>query len=187
MRRAAVAMSLSSSGEWTGAVGDGNIKSAQNDGSRALEKADGGTGQGHEDQHGRGNGQGQSLGAAQGQRLGDQFADHYIKVGDQGKAEDHGGHRGHMGIGLGMGLSYRQSAEPAHQNRSGQRLAQPAEGQRAERDAKLHGGQKVVQILLQAAHRACSRNAGGAASARCACREWRPGQIRRPQKMRWPE
>ena len=36
-------------------------------------------------------GQGQGLGAAEGKRLGHQFADDYVEVGDEGEAEDDGG------------------------------------------------------------------------------------------------
>ena len=43
----------------------------------------------------------------------------------------------------------------------GQRFADPAQGQRAEGDAELHGGKKVVQVALQAADGAGSGDAGG--------------------------
>ena len=42
-----------------------------------------------------------------------------------------------------------------------QRFADPAQGQRAEGDPELDGGEKVVQILLQAADGAGAGNAGG--------------------------
>ena len=112
-------------------LGHGNIETAQDDGGRALEKAHGGTGQGHEEQHGRGDGYGQSLRPAQGQRLGHQLAHHHMKVGDEGKTEDHGGHSGYMGKGLGMGLGQRQSAKPAAYDRRRQGLAQPGPANRA--------------------------------------------------------
>ena len=67
-----------------------------------LEQADGGAGQGHEDQHGRGDGDGQSLGAAQGQGLGHQFADHHVEVGDEGEAEGDGDD---VGVDAGVGQS----------------------------------------------------------------------------------
>ena len=54
-----------------------------------------------------------------------------------------------------------RAVEPAEENGGGERLAEPAEGQRAEGDAELDGGKKVVQILLQAADGAGSGDAGG--------------------------
>jgi hypothetical protein len=57
-----------------GALRQRDIEAAQNGGGGDLEQANGGTCQGHEDQHGRRNGDSQSLRTAQGQRLGHQLA-----------------------------------------------------------------------------------------------------------------
>jgi hypothetical protein len=144
-----------------GALGHGNVEAAQDDGGRALEEAHGGAGQGHEEEHGRRHGDGEGLGAAQGERLGHQFADHHVEVGDDGEADDDGGDGGHVGIGMGMGRGLGQSGDPAEKDGGGQRFADPAQSQRAERDAELHGGEKVVQIALQAANGARSGDLGG--------------------------
>ena len=54
-----------------------------------------------------------------------------------------------------------QPAHPFDENGGGQRFADPAQGQRAERDAQLHGGQKIVHLLLQPADCAGTGHAGG--------------------------
>jgi hypothetical protein len=59
-----------------------------------------------------------------------------------------------------VGLGEGSASEPAEED-GGQRFADPAEGQRAERDAELDGGKEVVEVLLQAADGAGSGNAGG--------------------------
>ncbi len=89
-----------------------------------------------------------------------QLAGHHVKIGDQRKAEHHGGH---MRIDLRVG----QRAHPARQNLRGQRLAQPAKRQRAKRHAKLHGGQQIVEIALQPPHRPRS---GTPAASSCSTR-----------------
>jgi hypothetical protein len=53
-----------------------------------------GTGDGHEEEHGRGDGDGQIFRAAQGEGLGNEFAEEDVEVGDEGKAEDDGGEVG---------------------------------------------------------------------------------------------
>ena len=138
----------------SGALGEGDIEAAQNGGCRYLEQADGGAGEGHEDQHGRRNGDSESLGAAQGQRLGHQFADDDMEVGDEGKAKGDGGD-------VCVEAGVRQAAKPTMKDGGGERLAEPAEGQRTEGDAKLHGGQKLVEAELQAADSARSGDVGG--------------------------
>jgi hypothetical protein len=55
-------------------------------------------------------------------------------------------------------LRVRQCAHPPAKNLRGQRLAQPAQRQRAKRHAQLHGGKKIVEIALQPPHRPRSRN-----------------------------
>ena len=185
MRRAAVAISLSSSGEWTWARSVMGISKPRSiDGGRDLQQAHRGTGQRHEDQHRRGNGHGQRLGAAQRQRLGHQFADHHVEIGDEGKAQRDGGDV-RINLRDGPGVAAERSSQPS-KNGGGQRFADPAQSQRAQGDAKLHGGQKVVEAALQAADGARSGHAARRASARCAFRGWRPGRTRRPQKRRWP-
>jgi hypothetical protein len=69
-----------------GALGEGDIEAAQNDGGRVLEQSHSGAGHGHEDQHGRGDGYGEGLGAAQGERFGHQLAHHHVKIGDEGRS-----------------------------------------------------------------------------------------------------
>ena len=143
-----------------GTLGEGNVETAEDEGGRILEEADGGAGQGHEEEHGRGDGDGQSLGAAQGERFGDEFAYHYVEVGDEGKAEGDGGDGSYVGINLSVSRGDGQHAHPAQEGGGGQRLADPAEGQGAEGDAELDGGKKVVQVALQAADGACARDGG---------------------------
>lgn len=43
----------------------------------------------------------------------------------------------------------RKPADPMAQQVGDEGLADPAEGQAAERDAELHGGEKVAEVLLQ--------------------------------------
>jgi hypothetical protein len=59
-----------------------------------------------------------------------------------------------------MSLRQGHCAEPTQKNSRRQGFADPAQGQRTERDAELDGGKKVVQILLQAAHGAGAWNGG---------------------------
>ena len=107
---------------------------------------------------GAGDSDGESLGAAQCEGLGHQFANHHVEVGDEGEAEGDGCD---VGVEESVGLGEGQSADPAHESGGGQRLADPAQGQGAEGDAELDGGKKVVQIVLQAADGACSGDVGG--------------------------
>ena len=81
-----------------------------------------------------------------------------MEVSDDGEAEGDGDD---VGVDAGPCLIDVQSAEPAHENTGGEGFADPAQGQGAEGDAELHGGQEVVQVLLQAADGAGSGNAGG--------------------------
>jgi len=69
-----------------GALGHGNVEPTQNDGGGAFKQAHGGSHQGHEDEHGRGDSDGESLGTAQGEGLGNEFADHDMEVGNEGEA-----------------------------------------------------------------------------------------------------
>src|ERR1035437_5496989 len=141
-----------------GALGEGNVEAAQDEGGGVFKEADGGAGQGHEEEHGRGDGDGESLGAAQGEGFGDEFADHYVEVSDEGEAEGDGDD---VGVDEGVSLGEGQCAHPSHEGGGGQRLADPAEGQGAEGDAELDGGEKVVQIALQAADGAGAGDGGG--------------------------
>ena len=84
-----------------------------------------------------------------------------MQVSDEAKPEDQGGHRGHVGIGPGMSLRQGHCAEPTQKNSRRQGFADPAQGQRTERNAKLHGWQKVVEVALQTADGAGSGNARG--------------------------
>ena len=58
-------------------------------------------------------------------------------------------------------MRLRQQVDPAQNNAGGQRLADPADGQGAQRHAELNSRQEVLQIVLQAPHGACSRDLGG--------------------------
>ncbi len=77
-----------------------------------------------------------------------------MHIGDEAKAE---GDRNQAGVDTRI----RQRPHPAGKQRSGQGFADPAEGQGAERHTELDGRQKIVQILLKAAHGAGSGGAGG--------------------------
>jgi len=138
-------------------IGNGNIEPAQHHGCRALQEPHRRPGQFHEHQHGRRYGYGQRIRPAQGKRFGYQLADHHVEIGNDSEAErdsqQRRGVRQHSRIG--------QRAQPAEEEACGEGFADPAQGQRTERDAELHGGQKVVQLALQAAHGAGSRHACG--------------------------
>ena len=162
MRRAAVVISLSSSGEWTAARSVmGMSKPRSMHGGRTLEQADSGPRHPHKDQHGRRDGDGESLGAAEGQRFGDQLADGDVEVGDEGKADRHGSDGSRMCVNLCMGRRLRQQVDPAEDDVGGQRLADPADRQRARGDAQLNGGQEVLELVLKAANGARAGNLGG--------------------------
>jgi hypothetical protein len=66
-----------------------------------------------------------------------------------------------VGIEQRMRLGEWQQVEPAEKDGGSQRFTDPAKGKRAEGYAELDGGEKVVEILLQAADGAGSWNAGG--------------------------
>jgi hypothetical protein len=65
-----------------------------------------------------------------------------------------------VSINPGGSRGNRQRAEPTQKDPRGQRLADPAQGQRAERHAKLDCRKKVVEILLQLSDGAGSGHAG---------------------------
>ena len=60
-----------------------------------------------------------------------------------------------------MSLCEWKRFHPAHENAGRQRLADPAQSQRAQGHAELHGGQKVVQVALKAADSARAGDAVG--------------------------
>src|ERR1035437_994239 len=103
-----------------GALGEGNAEAAQDEGGRGFKEGGGG---------------------GQGEGFGDEFADHYVEVSDEGEAEGDGDD---VGVDEGVSLGEGQCAHPSHEGGGGQRLADPAEGQGAEGDAELDGGEKVV-------------------------------------------
>ncbi len=75
MRRVAVAMSFSSSGEWTApSPRRGARKSLRDDGSGGVQQLDDGAGDADEDVHWARDGQCDAFGALEGERLGDEFA-----------------------------------------------------------------------------------------------------------------
>ena len=84
-----------------------------------------------------------------------------MEVGDEGKAESDGGYGGYVGINLSVSRGDGQSVQPSLNDTRGQRFAEPAQGQRAKGDAELDGGEKVVQVALQAANGAGAGDGGG--------------------------
>jgi hypothetical protein len=125
MRRAAVAMSLSSSGEWTEVPGSGAPGRDEDDAGGALQQAHHGASDRHEKEHGRGDGDGQIFSAAQGEGLGNEFAEQDVEIGDESEAERYGARCGRRsGVG--------QALHPAEENAGGDGFADPAEGQAAE-------------------------------------------------------
>ncbi len=114
----------------------------------------------HKEKHGRGHSDGQCLGAAQRQRFGHQFAHHNVKIGNDSKAQRYGAGGRNVGVNMSRSGTNRQHIEPAQKDARCQRLADPAQRQRAEGDAELHSGQKVVQFPLQTPHGAGSGNTG---------------------------
>ena len=54
-----------------------------------------------------------------------------------------------------------QTLEQVQEDLSGDRFADPAEGQGAESDAELDGGEEAVEITLEAADSVGAGNAGG--------------------------
>ena len=125
-----------------GALGHGDVKPVQNGGGRGLEKPDCGTRNRHEHQHGRSHGDGQPFSTAERERLGHQFADDNVEVGDEGKAQ-------RDGENAGVEMCVGQSGKQRRKNGRGQRFAQPAKGQRAEGYAKLDGGQQLLKPGLE--------------------------------------
>ncbi len=129
----------------SGTRGGGNIEAVKNDRGGPAEQADRGTGDGDEDQHGRRHGYGKRLSPLKGERLGHQLAGDDVEISDERKAQNHSDD-------VTVELRVRQRAEPAAEQRSGQRLAQPAESQRAQRDAELDCGEQVFKVALKAAY-----------------------------------
>src|ERR1035437_7467630 len=124
-----------------GGGGGGKGEAARGEGVRVGKGAGGGAGQGHEEERGRGDGDGESLGAAQGEGFGDEFADHYVEVSDEGEAEGDGDD---VGVDEGVSLGEGQCANPSHEGGGGQRLRDPAEGPGAAGDAERDGGGNVA-------------------------------------------
>ena len=158
MRRAAVAMSLSSSGEWTAPSCDHRgAEELQDELRRAIHEADGGAGEGDEEVHRAGDGDGDLFGLAEGEGFGDELAEQDVEIGDQGEAQHDGDDGDQVGVegGVGDGL------EPASKEAGDDGFADPAEGEAAEGDAELDGGEKVVEVLLEAADGARSEDVLG--------------------------
>ena len=87
----AVAMSLSSSGEWTApSPRERRAEEPEDERCGDVHQADGGTGDADEDVHGAGDGEGDALGALQGEGLGDEFAEEDFEVGDEREGDDDG-------------------------------------------------------------------------------------------------
>ena len=171
MRRAAVAMSFSSSGEWTVARSVMGISNPRRTtAAERLSSRTAGRARRHEQQHGRGHRHRQRIGTAQGQRFRHQFAQHDMEIGDEAESKGHGHDGGHVRVRSRRAPAVGQQAHPAQKDAGHQRFADPAQGQRTEGDAELHGGQKIVELALQTAYGARSGDAGRPASARCAFR-----------------
>ena len=135
-----------------------DIEPAQDDARSAFQEAHRRTRNRDKQQHGRSHSHCKRLSPAQGQRLRHQFANHYVEVGNDRKAQRHGNN---VRVEQRMRLDQREQAEPAEYHPGGEGFANPAERQGAERDAELDGGKKVIQIVLQAANGPRPRNVGG--------------------------
>ncbi len=120
---------------------------AQNEGGGGVHHVDGGARHADEDVHRPGDSEGDAFGAGEGEGLGDKLAEQDLKVEDRGKGEDRG-----CGVRVEQGVRGRLR-EPAvlkiEQHLRDGGLAQPAEGERGQGDAELHGGKKLVDIALE--------------------------------------
>ena len=148
MRRVAVAMSLSSSGEWTApSPRSGARKSLRTNVGGGVHQLDGGAGDADEDVHGAGDGEGDAFGALEGEGLGDELAEQDLEVGDEREGEDDGD-----GVGVDGGVR-REGGEPAggetEDDLGDGGLADPAEGEAGEGDAELDGGEELVDGVLE--------------------------------------
>ena len=144
-----------------GTLGHRNVETTQNDGRRPFEEADSRPGDAHEDEHGRRNSHCESLCAPQGKRFGNQFANGDVEVCDECEPHSDRRHGGYVCVNRCMIRRLRQQVDPAKDNPGGQRLADPADRQRAQRDAKLHGRQEVLKFALQASYGSRAGNLGG--------------------------
>ena len=77
-----------------------------------------------------------------------------MEVGDEREAEHDGDDRDQVGIEGGVG----QCLEPVPEEAGDDGFADPAEGEAAEGDSELDGGEEVVEVLLEAADGACSED-----------------------------
>jgi hypothetical protein len=125
---------------------------AQNKPRGAVHEADGGACEADEDIHWPSDGDGNLLGFAEGQRLGDKLSEQHLEIGDEGE-----GYRD--GDEMRIDVSVRNVPEPDFEQVSNDRLADPAEGEAAEGDAELHGGEEIVKVLLQMADKTRSGTA----------------------------
>ncbi len=141
-----------------GFVGHRDLEEVEDESCGALEEFDGGAGEGHEEEHGAGDGDGEIFGAAQGQGFGDEFAEKYMQVGDEGKAK---GDRCKVRVEEGVGQGEGEEQEPALEDFCSDGFADPAEGEGAEGDAELHCGEEAVNVLLEAADGGSTGNPSG--------------------------
>ncbi len=94
------------------------------------------------------------FGFAEGEGLRDEFAEQDVEIGNQGEAQHDGGYGDQVGVDDGVG----DGLEPAFKEAGDDGFADPAEGEAAEGDAELDGGEEVVEVLLEAADGACSED-----------------------------
>ncbi len=118
-----------------------------------------GAGDADEDVHGAGDGEGDAFGSLEGEGLGDEFAEEDFEVGDEREGDDDGD-----GVGVEDGVR-GEDDEPAggevEDDLGDGGFADPAEGERGERDAELDGGEELVDGVLELQGGACAGTAEG--------------------------
>ena len=102
-------------------------------------------GQGKEDIHGRRHRQRHLLGALQGQRFGDQFAQDDVQAGDQDEGDED---CNPVSVNRGVGKVLNRTQHHLGQ----QRLTHPAQGQADDGDSQLDAVDHFVQIAVQLLH-----------------------------------
>ena len=128
----------------------GRAEEAEDERGGDVHQLDGGAGHADEDVDGAGDGEGDALGALQGERLRDELAEEDLEVGDEAEGYDDGDGVGVQELVRGAAGEPRQVREAAEDGFCYGRLAEAAEGQRGEGDAELHGGEELVDVVLEA-------------------------------------
>ena len=138
-------------------LGHWGAEELQNELRRSVHEADGGASEGDEDFHRPGDGDGDLFGFAEGEGFGDELAEQDVEVGNQGEAQ----HDGYYGDQVGVDGRVGDGLEPSSEEAGDDGFADPAEGEAAEGDAELDGGEEVVEVLLEAADGAGSEDVLG--------------------------